>query len=183
MKQRKLKEQPYQLLDHDDEWKSSDAANFTPWLYLKPARRLALPNGALLALMVGLAADEWLIYSVDDKGIPARSSIFEERAMGELMFVDVIARFTEREKGALVAKMEKLPAKKRAEAALELARLEVADDEEYGEIKRQVGELVAARTPLELEELFQLELAEYDRARAAGDADDFTLALPTARDE
>jgi hypothetical protein len=169
MKKEKLKKRPYQLLDHDGNWQSTDAATFAPGMYFKPARLLALPNGALLALMVGLAADEWLIYSVDENGIPARSRILEGRPLGELAFHELAARLTEPHKDTIAEKLysKKLPAKKRATAALELARLELADDELAEGIREEVERFVGTHTPAECEELYQRDLAKYDRTRAA----------------
>jgi hypothetical protein len=119
MKKGKLKKRPYQVRGHDGNWKSTDAATFAPGMYFKPARLLALPNGALLALMVGLAADEWLIYSVDENGIPARSKIFAARAAGERAFYAVAAALAEPHKDRLAKKLTAgKPGRQRAAAAL-----------------------------------------------------------------
>ena len=140
----------YQLLHPRRGWQNAGGwATFTPF-YFKPARVFTLAEGeGLICLMVSLHGDRWMIYSLDSQGVPARSTIYEDRSVGEAMFRELCHQLTAEAKERLANSLSdstRLTGRERAKAALELARLELADDDEHEDIRNTVRrELNGAR--------------------------------------
>ena len=174
MKRPKKFKPDYQVLGSDGQFSNGGGMALFTSAYFKPCRLLAIPNQGLVVLMVSFAGDQWIIFSLDKDGTPARSKIFKLRSVGEVMFREVVARLTEADKDALAAKLadERLPVKERFETARELGRLMLADDELSEGITEMTRQFCASHTEEEIAQQYQKELAAYDERRASGGEDE-----------
>lgn len=157
----------YQVLRPRGTWKNGGGmASFTPF-HFAPRRLFTLAEGkGLVCLMTSLAGDHWIIYSLNAHGVPARSTIYDDRNIGEKLFRELCHRLVREAKDYLASRLSDpvapLSGRERTDAALELARLELGDDEEHDEIIRQSREFVRTHSPEEFEARFQKDLAAYD---------------------
>jgi hypothetical protein len=145
----------------------------------KPVRLLALPEGGLICLMHGFDDDTWIVFSLDVHGVVARSKIYRMKSVAEIMWNELCCELTEDAKGHLIEALldpaTKLTGPQRADAALELARLQIADDEEFQGVVAKADQFTSSHTPAECNAYIAKELAAYDerkKAAAAGGDDD-----------
>jgi hypothetical protein len=167
----KTEKPDYQLLRNNG-WKNAGGMAACTGCFFKPVRMFTLPEerGSVTLMESMGAGDRWSVYSLDEHDVPSRSAVYDDRALGEGAFHELCHRLVHERKDKLVRLLSEpefeLVGADRAEAALELARLELADDELVEGIREEVRQFVSTHSLAECEELYQRELAEYDRAKA-----------------
>jgi hypothetical protein len=143
----------------------------------KPVRLLVLPNGGLVSLMHSFSDDTWLVFSLDATGIVARSKVYKMKSVSEAMFRELCGELTAPAKDALIDKIAggNLSPNERGDAAVELARLQLTDDDQFDGIIAKAEHFVKSHTPAECEAHIRQACEAYDeqtKAAAAGEADD-----------
>ncbi len=130
----------------------------------RPVRALVLPCGAMVCLMHGYD-DTWIVFSLDARGVPAHSRIYSMKSVSEVMWRELCHELTEDAKKHLVAStLDTAPSPERTDMVLELARLELADDEKCEGIAAKSEEFVRTHSEAEVQEYIRQKTAEYDEA-------------------
>lgn len=142
----------------------------------KPEKLLTLPEGGLVCLMHEIQDDCWLVFSLDAKGVPARSKSYRMKSVGNVMWRELCNELTASAKDALKDKIlgGNLTPQERGDAAVELARLHLADDELTEGIRARAEQFVKTHTPEETEAYIRQACETYreqTKAAAAGDAE------------
>jgi hypothetical protein len=136
----------------------------------KPVRLLVLPNGGMVCLMHGYD-DTWLVFSLDTYGVAKRSTVYQSKSFGDSAWTELCDELTAKAKNELVDKLqncEQLTGVEKGDLAVELARLQLANDELNDDITLRAGEFVVSHTPEECEAHIAKELAAYrERKKAA----------------
>jgi|SRR5690348_5729509 len=159
----KSKRPDYQVLHPRRGWKNGGGlATFTPFDF-KPARLFTLAESeGFVCLMTSLSGNRWIVYSMDAARVPARSTICDGHTLGEEMFHELCHRLVCDRKDTLVKLLSELQfelaGKDRADASLELARLELADDDLYHWCIDEAERFCQSHTARECEAEFQKEL-------------------------
>lgn len=127
------------------------------WTY-KPVRVLALPDGALVSLMHSFNDDgTWIIFSLDSRGVIARSRVFKMKSVSEVMWRELCDELTFEYKKTLAdtVRDRNQPASGRWQALQECVRLDLADDDEYDGTVEKVRQSCAMHTEDEIRDRCQ----------------------------
>jgi hypothetical protein len=152
-------------------------------LLYKPWKLLALPEGGFICLMHEIQDDTWLIFSLDAKGVAARSKVYRMKSVGEVMWRELCHELTEAAKNKLIDEAKTASPDKRVELVKELARLEIADDEKCEGIAARAEQFCASHADAEVQEhvrhlgerlevAIRAETARYDAMRVESDVNE-----------
>jgi len=142
----------------------------TDGVLYKPWKLLALPEGGFICLMHEILLDTWLVFSLDTHGVAARSNIYQMKSVAAVMWRELCRELVEPDEDAIKDKLlsGKLTGRQRADAVMELGRLELCDDELSEGIRAQAEQFVESQSPEECDAYIQKELRAYDERRASG---------------
>jgi hypothetical protein len=135
----------------------------------KPKRLLVLPCGGMVCLMHGYD-DTWLVFSLDTNGVAKRSTVYQSKSFGDSAWAELCDELTAKAKNELVDKLqncEQLTGVEKGDIAVELTRLQLANDELNDDITVRANEFVVSHTPEECEAYIVKELDAYRERRAA----------------
>lgn len=135
----------------------------------RPTRLLSIPDIGFVCLMHSVQDDTWLVFNVDANSIVKCSTTYHSKTFSYDAWSQLCEELTAKTKEHLadLALDDTLPGEERADAALEMARLELADDEKNEDITAKANEFVASHSPAEVETYIASELAAYRERRAS----------------